>query len=95
MATATVKQPKLSYEEYNRQFERQCDLFEQMREKLLGKYEGKYVAFYEGNVLDFDDDERELVIRIRRVHGYELPIYTQQVLKDGIPIEVVPGIDID
>ena len=95
MAIATAKHPELSYEEYNRQFEIQCNLFEQMRDKLLEKYEGKYVAFYEGDVLDFDDDERELVTRIRRVHSYDLPIYIQQVLKDGIPVEVVPGIDID
>ena len=72
----------------------QCDLFEQMHEKLLKKYEGKCVAFYEGKVLDFDDDERELVVRIRRKHGYDLPIYIQQVLKEGIPIEVLSGINI-
>jgi hypothetical protein len=77
---------KLSYEEYNRQFEKQCELFESMREKFLEKYDGKYVAFHEGNILDSDDNQRELVIRIRRTHGYDLPIYIQQVLKDGIPI---------
>ena len=95
MAIATVSHPKLSDEEYNRQFEIQCALFEQMRDRLLETYEGQYVAFYEGSVLDFDDSDRELVIRIRRVYGYDLPIYVQQVLKEGIPIEDVPGMDID
>lgn len=95
MAIATTLSPKLSYEEYNRQFEIQCALFEQMRNQLLEKYEGKYVAFYEGNVLDCDDSDRELVIRIRRMYDYDLPIYIQQVLKEGIPIADVPGMDID
>jgi hypothetical protein len=95
MAIATALSPKLSYEEYNRQFEIQCALFEQMRNQLLERYEGKYVAFYEGEVLDLDDDERELAIRIFDTYGYDLPIYIQQVLKDGIPIVDVPGMDID
>ena len=95
MASATAKPPELSYEEYNRQFEIQCDLFEQMRDQLLERYEGKYVAFYEGEVLDLDDDERELVTRLFDTYGHNLPIYIQRVLKDGIPIEDVPGMDID
>jgi hypothetical protein len=88
-------QVKLSYDEYNTQFEREVEAFEAKREELLKKYEGKFVAFYKGEVIDFDNDKTALFQRVLDKYGYDTPIYFQQVLKEGIPVYDIPGIDID
>jgi hypothetical protein len=85
----------LSQDEYNVQFEQEATAFEAMREKLLEEYEGKFVAVYRGKIIDFDDDERALFIRVLSKYGVQMPIYFQQVLREGIPIVDIPGIDID
>jgi len=85
----------LSPDEYDVQFEREAAAFEAMREQLLEEYESKFVAVYQGKMIDFDDDERALFIRVLSQYGVRTPIYFQQVLKEGIPIVDIPGIDID
>ena len=82
-------------DEYDIQFKRETTAFEAMREQLLEEYEGKFVAIHQGKVIDFDDDERALFIRVLSKYGVQTPIYFQQVLKEGIPIVDIPGIDID
>ncbi|MBM3240993.1 hypothetical protein FJZ31_32320 [Candidatus Poribacteria bacterium] len=77
------------------QFWREVELFEQKREELLKEYEGKYVALYNGEIIDFDDNEGRLVDRLLEKYGHETPIYIQHVSKEGIPIFNIPGIDID
>jgi len=84
----------LCKKEYNH-FRCEVELFEQKREELLKEYEGKFVAFYKGKVIDWDDDEGRLVDRMLEKYGHEEPIYIQRVLKEGIPIFNIPGIDID
>jgi len=84
-----------SYNEYNAQFEHEVKAFEAKREELLRRYEGKFVAFYKGQVIDFDDDKNALFQRVLGKYGYDTPIYFQQVLKEGIPVYDIPGIDID
>ena len=90
-----MSQTKLLHDEYNTQFECEVEAFEAKREELLKKYEGKFVAFYKGEVIDFDDDKTALFQRVLDKYGYDTPIYFQQVLKEGIPIYDIPGIDID
>jgi len=85
----------LSPDEYDAQFEWEANAFEAMREQLLEKHEGKFVAVYQGKIIDFDDSERTLFIRVLSKYGVQTPIYFQQVLKEGIPIVDIPGIDID
>ena len=85
----------LSPDEYNARFEREAAAFEAMRKQLLEEYEGKFVAVYRGKIIDFDDDERALFIRVLSKYGVQTPIYFQQVLREGIPIVDIPGIDID
>ena len=85
----------LSQDEYDAQFEREAAVFEAMREQLLEEYEGKFVVVYRGKIIDFDDDERALFMRVLSKYGVQTPIYFQQVLKEGIPIVDIPGIDID
>ena len=90
-----MSQTKLSYDEYNTQFEHEVKAFEARHEELLEKYEGKFVAFYKGEIVDFDDDKNALFQRVLGKYGYNTPIYFQQVLKEGIPTYDIPGIDID
>ncbi len=44
--------------------QQQALLFEEKRSQLLSKYSGKYVWFEDGNVIDFDNDEEALLIRV-------------------------------
>lgn len=78
----------LSQGEYDSQFEREAAAFEAMREQLLGEHEGKFVAVYQCKIIDFDDNERTLFIRVLSKYGVQTP-------KEGIPIVDIPGIDID
>jgi len=53
------------------------------------------VAFYQGEVIDADEDDKELFLRVCEKYGWNTPIYFQWVRREGIPTVVVPGIDID
>ena len=90
-----MSQTKLSHDDYNTRFEHEIKAFEAKREELLEKYEGKFVAFYKDKVIDSDDDKTALFQRVLSKYGHDTPIYFQQVLKEGIPIYDIPGIDID
>jgi hypothetical protein len=81
--------------EYDRQWLQEVETFEDKRPQLLEKYEGQYVAFYQGEVIDADDDDKALFLRVCEKYGWDTPIYFQWVLREGIPIVNVPGIDID
>ena len=45
---------------------------------LYARYPNQYVAFYNDEVLDYDDDMRPLALRVRAAHG-NLPIVIAQV----------------
>lgn len=90
-----MSKTKFSHDIFNTQFEHEVEAFEAKREELLEKYESKFVAFYKGEVIDFDDDKTALFQRVLGKYGYDTPIYFQQVLKEGIPVYDIPGIDID
>ncbi len=45
---------------------------------LYARYPNQYVAFYNDEVLDYDDDMRQLALRVRAAHG-NLPIVIVKV----------------
>jgi hypothetical protein len=59
--------------------ERQAQLFDQQRPELLQQYPGLFVWFEEGQVLDSDDHEADLVARVYHHIGLK-PIFIEQVL---------------
>jgi hypothetical protein len=73
-------------EEMGAQFDSERKTFWAMREQLLGRYEGEYVAVYEGRVVDHDKDKLTLGLRVYRQHGYK-PIYVQLVTRQGLPVK--------
>lgn len=46
--------------------------------RLYAQYPDQYVAFYNGQVFDHDDDMRTLALRVRARHG-DLPVVIAQV----------------
>ena len=67
------------------QWDRDKRAFWEMRESLLPKYEGKYVAVYNGEVVDSDEDSIALTDRFYRRYGY-VPVYCQLVTKGPLPV---------
>lgn len=65
-------------------FEVEKRAFEAMREQLLSKYEGQYVAIYKGQFVDHDADKLRLGLRVYRQFGYR-PIYVQLVTREELP----------
>lgn len=68
------------------QFEAERKSFWAMRDQLLDRYEGEYVAVYHGRVVDHDLDKLRLGLRIYEQLGYK-PIYVQLVSRQGLPIK--------
>ena len=56
-----------------------------MHAQLVSRYEGKYVAVLNGQVVDSDIDERALVQRVYQKFGYQ-PIYVQLVTLGSLPV---------
>ena len=58
--------------------------FNQLAQHGLDEYYGKYVAVYQGNIVDSDPDEGELALRFYRAFGY-VPVYIHKVgTEDGL-----------
>jgi Family of unknown function (DUF5678) len=49
---------------------RQQDLYQSAKPELLGHYQGQYIAFEDGVVLDSDRDDRQLMPRIYAKYGH-------------------------
>jgi hypothetical protein len=70
----------------NEEWEENRRAFWRMHAELLAQgYEGKWVAVYQGKVVDVDEDETALIERVLQRFG-EVPVYIQQVLPTGLPI---------
>lgn len=70
----------------NEEWEENRRAFWRMHSELLAKgYEGKWVAVYQGKVVDADEEERVLLKRVREKFGY-VPVYIQRVLSEGLPV---------
>ena len=50
---------------------------------LYARYPNQYVAFYNDKVLDYDDELRQLALRVRAAHG-NLPLVIAQVTAEPI-----------
>lgn len=50
---------------------------------LYAQYPEQYVAFYDDQVLDHDDDIRQLALRVRATHG-DLPVVIAQVTAEPL-----------
>jgi Family of unknown function (DUF5678) len=62
--TESVEQHRIEYLLY------QQDLYQSAKPELLGRYQGQYVAFEDGVVLDSDRDDRQLMPRIYTKYGH-------------------------
>ena len=70
----------------NEEWEENRRAFWRMHSELLSQgYEGKWVAVYQGKVVDVDEDCGALVRRVREKFGY-VPVYIQKVQPEGMPI---------
>jgi hypothetical protein len=65
-------------------FWKEVSAFNQLPQTLIDEYFGKYVAVYQGNIVDSDNDEGELALRFYRTFGY-VPVYIHKVgTEDGL-----------
>ena len=60
------------------QFLRDKQAFWAMQTELLQRYEGQYVAIYQGKVVDSDQDKIALALRVYQTYGY-VPIFVHHV----------------
>ncbi len=86
---------KWTSQEYEAAFERNATAFREMHPELLKRYRGQWVAIYDGKLVDSDANDSKLVGRMMKKYGYDTPFYIQRVVEEIIPIEIVPGMDID
>ncbi|BDI32940.1 hypothetical protein CCAX7_49910 [Capsulimonas corticalis] len=52
--------------------------FNQLPQTTIDEHYGRYVAVYQGNIVDSDADEGELALRFYRTFGY-VPVYIHKV----------------
>lgn len=69
---------------------RQSDLFDEMRSELLSKYQGKWVAFKDGQVLDADEDEAALTKRVYAETGPRDLLIKKVLPEDPQPVVRTP-----
>ncbi len=62
--------------------EQQHLLYEEIKPSLLAKYSGEFIAFEDGNVLDFDSNERHLAQRVYKTYGYRDLLIVKVVEKE-------------
>lgn len=70
-------------------FERERQAFLRIKDSLLDnpQYEGKFVAIYRGEIVDQDEDNRELASRVYSEYGY-VPIYIDRIERERRVIEM-------
>ena len=94
MAKKTVDQTWMP-EEYQAAFECNVAAFLVMHSQLLKRYKGQWVAIYDRKLVEHDADGSTLHCRMMKKFGNNTPWYMQRVVEEIIPIEVIPGIDIE
>ena len=52
----------------------------------IKRYQGKYVAVVDGDLVDFDSDKAAMVMRVVRKYGYR-PIYADRVSEEKEYVE--------
>jgi hypothetical protein len=86
---------KWSSKAYETVLERNAAAFREMHPELLKHYKGQWVVIYDGKLVDYDVNDSKLFRRMMKKYGYYTPWYIQRVVEEIIPIEIVPGMDID
>ena len=61
---------------------RETDAFRAMHTELLGKHHGQFVAIYQGQVIDHDDDQLALFMRVDERYP-DTPVLIKQVLPES------------
>lgn len=65
-------------------FWKEVSAFNQLPQSLIDEYYGKYIAVYQGNIVDSDVDDAELARRFYCTFGY-VPVYIHKVgVEDGL-----------
>jgi hypothetical protein len=65
-------------------FWKEVAAFNQLPNTVVDEYYGRYIAVYQGNIVDSDTDEGELALRFYRTFGY-VPVYIHKVgTEDGL-----------
>ena len=62
--------------------EQQNALYQQLKLSLLPEYQGQFIAFEDGRVLDADLNEQRLAQRVYRTYGYRDLLIKQVLLKE-------------
>ena len=62
--------------------EQQNALYEQLKLSLLPQYQGQFIAFEDGRVLDADRNEQLLAQRVYQAYGYRDLLIKQVLLKE-------------
>lgn len=68
-------------EEKRRLIRQETIAFRQMHAELLAKHPAEYVAIYQGQLVDYDVDQLDLVTRIEAQYP-DVPVLIKQVLPD-------------
>ncbi|MCW3061049.1 MAG: hypothetical protein ABIY70_16530 [Capsulimonas sp.] len=68
-------------------FWKEVQAFNQLAQTTIDEYYGRYVAVYQGNIVDSDADEGELALRFYRTFGY-VPVYIHKVGTEEGLVEV-------
>ena len=62
--------------------EQQNALYQQLKLSLIPEYQGQFIAFEDGRVLDADLNEQRLAQRVYRTYGYRDLLIKQVLLKE-------------
>ncbi len=73
--------------EKTRTFEDERAAFYRLKDRLLDRYKGQYVAILDGQVVDSGTDPVELVMRVYRQFGYDVPVYVGLVSEEPEIVE--------
>lgn len=71
-------------------WEREKLAFWRMRESLMPDYAGRYVAVLGERVVDSDEDQATLIVRVCEHHG-QVPMYVQLVTPGPLPVKHIRG----
>jgi hypothetical protein len=81
METASVSfasMPWLREDIEDAPFWKEVTAFNRLPQSMIDEHYGRYVAVYQGNIVDSDTDEGELALRFYRTFGY-VPVYIHKV----------------
>jgi hypothetical protein len=52
--------------------DKEQEAYRRQHPQLVGEYLGKYVAFHQEQLIDWDEDERNLIIRVRQRYPHKV-----------------------